>query len=137
MQFTGDVVEEGDRVAWVSLEYAAEHKGKECDEAFNTSAFSITNSFGNSVDGTWDGTIQDHGGLVEKREEPPGSGNFVLLSDLVLINSGPDTPDALETPLAEHAPAGTYQLCRLPINPSSETKRGQKPKTVRASRVLV
>ena len=47
MQFTGDVVEEGDRVAWVSLEYAAEHKGKECDEAFNTSAFSITNNFGN------------------------------------------------------------------------------------------
>ena len=102
----GGVVEEGDRVAWVSLAYAAEHKGKECDEAFNTSAFSITNSFGNSVDGTWDGTIQDHGGRVEKREEPPGSGNFVLLSDLVLINPGPDTPDALEAPLADHAPAG-------------------------------
>ena len=51
VQFTGVVVKEGDRATWVSLEYAAEHQGKECDEAFDTSAFSITNSFGNSVDG--------------------------------------------------------------------------------------
>ena len=43
--------------------------------------------------------FSNDGGVVEKREEPPRSGNFVLLSDLVLVNPGPDTTDAL-APLA-------------------------------------
>ena len=98
MRYTGNVVQAGDYATWISLEYANRHPGKECDQAFNTSAFSITNSFGNRVDGAWDGVTEDHGGLVESKEEPAGSGRHVLLSDIVLTNPGPE-------------PAAIYLLC--------------------------
>ena len=60
----GSGVNAGDFAAWISLDYANHHQGTECDEARNRTLFSITNKFSNPVDGEWDGTLPDHGGLV-------------------------------------------------------------------------
>ena len=122
VQFTGNIGE-GDYAVWVSLNYALHHPGTECGEASNRTAFSVTNLWANPVDGKWDGTLADHGGLITKREEPPGSGKFAYLSDLTLINEGDDTLDPFAA-LEDHAPAGTYQLCLAKFNSSVATSIG-------------
>ena len=116
VQFAGSSVHEGDYATWISLEYVRQHPGTECDEARNTTVFSITNQWANSIDGDWDGTVADHGGKVQAREEPPGSGKYSLLSDLVLINEGEDTSQPFGTDLSQHQPAGTYLLCLSSIH---------------------
>ena len=110
VQFVGGGVNEGDYATWVSLEYVQRHPGTECDKARNRTEFSVTNQWTNRVDGPWDGVVPDHGGVVEKKEEPPGSGRFSFVSDLVLINEGKDTLNP-EAELDEHEPLGTYLLC--------------------------
>tara|TARA_B100001741_G_scaffold295152_1_gene277998 strand:- start:3607 stop:5523 length:1917 start_codon:yes stop_codon:yes gene_type:complete len=126
LELRGSGITVGDYIILVSKNYTdSQPDGAECNNVWSDSEFSRTNEWRNLVDGPWDNTTQDYGGQIHtemRYDTVTGTMIEVKISDLVLINDGPDTINPLNTSIENHQPQGTYFIC-YGVNQGNSSRR--------------
>lgn len=111
IELIGQGVSVNDTLILVSKEYSDLNPGRQCDNAYNRTQFSITNQKQKTdIDGIYDGIPNDFGGRIRKVEDEK-TGEVSLMTDTVLIIDDIKTENPQNKSFDEHIPYGTFFIC--------------------------
>ena len=111
IELIGRGVSVNDTLILVSKEYSDRNPGRQCENAYNRTQFSITNNQQKTdIDGIYDGIPSDFGGRIRKVEDEK-TGEISLMTDTVLIIEDTKTVNPKNKTFDDHIPYGTFFIC--------------------------